>query len=777
MKQKIFAALLAVLTLCGVAGGCADEKMTEKDSMTEATETTEATQTVETVPDAETLSSGTGRYVEEVIPLTETDAIGLSGDLFYLNDVPAFLDASRFCVKSTDGKRFHLQSLPKSELVYDFGTYSGAASNSGDCILRGYDYSKDYDDFNDYEMEYIYLSDETGVTKLDFEEEFYLFAFSEDGRLFATDNIGKTYEIDLKTQTATLLFTTGSYTEPVLEAVTSLNVIGSNIIVTTPSGITMYDYRKQSVETPQVLQDFFTEQAFTYNDQYDFCEGEDGSIYFVCKNGLYRYVMGGNLVEQILDGSHYHIGNPSYTTKSVLQDTDGSFLIAYQEGVVMRYYFDPTASNEITSSLKIYSLTENDTLESLINEYQIQNPSVELEYEIGMKQSDVTSAANALEQLQAELLTDEAPDVILLDGFEIDKLNDNLLDLTAYEDAIVSDYTLFDNIAEWNRDEDGWYSIACKFQLPFLLGRESDMEQIHDWESFAEIVAQKRKEDPDGKILGLEPYTQEHVLELAMQYEGNEYFTEDGLQTDKLQALLENCKVVYENTNSIYTEEDIQRYMIVSASESAGIYEAVSGKIANVMIKGQGMALDTIKDFRNGINFIYSLDSLTSEYGEYAETLKYTDVLYRYGFSEDSSSFIPVCNLGILKNTEEIDTAVDFLATAFSEGVQSADLSDGLPVTEGALKNGCNTGYEAAYEFDSSSEGSTIATIYSYGDDDYFNNTDVQELQQTIAALDTPIYLDYDTMYVWKEAGSAYLNGDISLEEAVAQIEKGVQEN
>lgn len=762
MKQKIFAALLAVLTLCGVAGGCADEKMTEKDSMTEATETTEATQTVETVPDAETLSSGTGRYVEEVIPLTETPYS--VGDLFYLNDVPAFLDASRFYVKSTDGKRFHLQSLPKSELD-DFSIYGGAVSNSGDCFLQGYDFSKDYDDFNDYEMEYIYLSDKTGVTKLDFEEEFYLFwfAFSKDGRLFATDSIGKTYEIDLKTQTATLLFTTGSYTEPVLEAVTSLNVIGSNIIVTTPSRITMYNYRQQqSVETPQVLQDFFTEQAFTYNDQYDFCEGEDGSIYFVCKNGLYRYVMGGNLVEQILDGSHYHIGNPSYTTKSVLQDTDGSFLIAYQEGVVMRYYFDPTASNEITSSLKIYSLTENDTLESLINEYQIQNPSVELEYEIGMKQSDVTSAANALEQLQAELLTDEAPDVILLDGFEIDRLNDNLLDLTAYEDAIVSDCTLFDNIAEWNRDEDGWYSIACKFQLPFLLGRESDMEQIHDWESFAEIVAQMRKEDPDGKILGFGPYTQEHVLELAMQYEGNEYFTEAGLQTDMLQALLENCKVVYENTNSIYTEEDIERYMIESASESPGIYEAVSGKIAYIMAEGQGIALDTIKDFQNGINFIYSLDGMKSDF---PEEIKFTDILYRYGFSEDSSSFIPICNLGILKGTEEIDTAVDFLATAFSEGVQSADLSDGLPVTEGALQNGCNTGFVASY------------SSITLSNDGYLNRTDVQELQQTIAALDTPIYLDYDTMYVWKEAGSAYLNDDISLEEAVAQIEKGVQEN
>ena len=200
-------------------------------------------------------------------------------------------------------------------------------------------------------------------------------------------------------------------------------------------------------------------------------------------------------MEQLIDGYSCRLGNPSYTVSSVICDADGNLLISYEEGVIMRYRYDPEAVNEITSTLKVYSLTENDTLSQIISEYKVQNPTVRVDYEIGMRRG--ITYDDALKNLTAEILSDNAPDVMMLDGLDIDNYAEKnmLLDLTGSENTWNPDNVLLDNVVKWNSNDGKLYSVACKFELPVVIAWQEDMESIGSLSDFADIVEEKYDEN------------------------------------------------------------------------------------------------------------------------------------------------------------------------------------------------------------------------------------------------------------------------------------------
>lgn len=78
----------------------------------------------------------------------------------------------------------------------------------------------------------------------------------------------------------------------------------------------LYDMEKKAYVEDEVLtefvQDNYEERGFNGSGWYNLClfPGEDGVIYLAGRNGLHRHVLGGTVMEQVIDGRLSRLGNP-----------------------------------------------------------------------------------------------------------------------------------------------------------------------------------------------------------------------------------------------------------------------------------------------------------------------------------------------------------------------------------------------------------------------------------------------------------------------------------
>lgn len=688
-----------------------------------------------------------GRYVEEEVSLSGySDAFG---ELFLQDGTVSFLDygTKKLCQLNDDKTGFSKSALPDtSSLGANLYITCEVCSSDGTYFFRYYD----------DEMQYGVITADGEVSSFSLDGIYLeMMEFSPDGRLFAFGS-GKSgyqvYEIDMQRQSAKSLFCMEN------EAC-AFDVVNNYIVAVDSSQMYFYDYKNETItETPEAMQNFLSEQGLsggTAHIAYDFCSGEEDSFYIVSEKGLYRYVMGGNMVEQLIDGYSCRLSNPSYTVSSVICDADGSFLISYEEGVIMRYRYDPDAVNEITSTLKVYSLTENDTLSQIISEYKVQNPTVRVDYEIGMRSG--MTYDDVLKNLTTEILSDDAPDVMMLDGLDIDNYIEKnmLLDLTDSENAWNPDHVLLDNIAKWNSNDGELYSVACKFEVPIIIAWQEDMERINSFSDFADIVEEKYDEnwhDPYDYVTFF--LSAREIIDTAFALVGDDAVTENGIDKNAMIQMLRDCARICQSgpltTDGRYRNEEWISTYEESLAPSEKWVIRPAGRGAFILDGAANIAAGTTRGFVTDLNFITSLNTENS------------DIAYRYGLNDECNTFIPKCNLGICTAGDNMDEAQNFLAAAISENVQNVEQYDGFPVNQNSLQQ--------FYEKNKSNEVQAFNAVDTIIRSTWMDDIEVDEFQSTIEKLSEPVLLDTMTHDIIIDVGTKCLEGSLTPEEAVDEI-------
>ena len=682
-----------------------------------------------------------GRYVEEEV--SHNHRIGHMGELYAENNIPAFIDTYTLekYMEDTEKQGLTVSAAPSlSSLGSNYSIANAAVSPTGEYFISYYDFS--VSDVQQYAL----ISAEGQVSTLSFNQEFFVYDYTSDGRLFACgyDKQGcGIYEIDTQRQKAQLLVSFENYVQ-------KLDVVGDYVIAFSEKEICFYDCKNETVtETPEAIQEFMNEQGYAESVR-DICSGEDGSFYILSDKGLYRYVMGGNMVEQLIDGYSCRIGNPAYTACSVICSTDESFLISYDDGTIMRYRYDPDAVNEITSTLKVYSLTENDTLSQIIVEYRMQNPTVRVDYEVGMRGG--ITYDDAIKNLTTAILSGDAPDVLMLDGLDIDNYIEKnmLLDLSDSESQWNPDKVLLDNVAKWNNDG-GLYSVAAKFQLFGIVGDSevlADMDSVADVADFTESVRQEQGEQYPILML----ITAEKILDTALIGESERIFTDNEINTEYLTALLEACRRIYENDYP-----DVEDTFSIELTN--GSSELATNATLTLYDPSISMSLGTVNGFYNDLNILTSFDTYQQP----------NSTEFRFGIKKGSTAFVPVCNLGITAATENKEGAVNFLACAVSDDVQKAEMGDGFPVNQNTLQSFYDKNKDLNDRVTASSGSwNTTQTPIFYSE--WMNNSEVSEFKQLLDSLDTPIHIDTMTRQIIIDVGTQCLEGHLTPEEAVTEI-------
>ena len=342
------------------------------------------------------------------------------------------------------------------------------------------------------------------------------FVFKEDGRLFAGDMSGRIYEVDMEHESLKELFVMN-------REAGYISFCGDILMAAGADKLYLYDLDKREMLAQDTVADAFLKSALAdgtvryTGGGYPLAVfgGEEEIIYIACVDGLYRHVLGGSTMEQIIDGalSTFGDGVSIYSARAL---EDQEFLVQFSpSGGLVRYRFDESVPSMPDQEIRIYSLEENSSVRQAVTAYKKVKTDMYVRYEVGMKGEDGITAEDAVKRLNTQILSGEGPDVIILDGLPMDSYVEKgtLADLSGMMAELEEEGALFSNLTEGFRQEDGnIYAAPLCIRVPVLAGESDVLERIEDLESFAGEMEALRAEYPGGGLLGI--YDAEAMLRL-----------------------------------------------------------------------------------------------------------------------------------------------------------------------------------------------------------------------------------------------------------------------
>lgn len=277
--------------------------------------------------------------------------------------------------------------------------------------------------------------------------------------------------------------------------------------------------------------------------------GNAQMIYMACRTGLYRYILGGSVIEQIADGQMTALGDTQREPRALQVLDNGEFRVMFSGNTMVEMYYDETLPARPSKELTVYSLEESGWIRYAGQLFQKEHPDVLVRYETGMDGDNAVGKEDALKNLNTRLLAGEVPDVIVMDNMDIEQYAGKgvLKELDDILQPYLDDGILYRNIVEGMRmtDKEKLYSVPMMVYLPLWLGEEMYLEGEDSLDDIVAGVELARRKHPEGPIL----YTlyPKDVLLQTMPVCLPAWIREDGsLDAEKLTAYYEAAKKLWE---------------------------------------------------------------------------------------------------------------------------------------------------------------------------------------------------------------------------------------
>lgn len=763
--KKIKRLLLLFLTLAIVANGCGSMESTSEQNKTE-----QGGQFIEEKNIAR-------KYREEVISLPSEmpDAasvmkIGKRSYRVLAIDALEDSDGMKVFETSDNGSTWE-DTSPKWFAEWKQGKYIFSWAQAQDkSIVLGYADSGNRGYLlitPDGEKEELELTKPDG-TMLEEDSFIKRFTFSEDNRLFAMDISSVVYEVDLETGNM----------EKVLdgESAVYMNTSGNLLIVVSPASVYLYDLESGSLlEQDPVLEEFIFDYAdiWTSTDRNDsnfmITMADDQALYLFCNGGIYRHIIGGTTMELIMDGSGNSLSEPNISFLSAFCESNSVFVVLTVDGRMLRYTYDENMEikePEEGDTVRIYSLREDTLIQWAVSLYQKNHPDKKVIYEVGITPENGVTREDAIKNFNTKLLSEDAPDIIVLDNLQQDSLLQKgvLRDVSGLIAEAEAESPLLSNIKNAYVTNGAIYSMPCKFQIPLAAGEETDLAEIDDLASLADKIEHLRKEKTDGFLTGLR--IPEQILGIFTPLCIGSWETEEGeldetallsyftcinrIYTAEIAGWTEEYLAARENTRA-YVQEckdtEMEKYVYILTGHSLGLmtgeYDIIVGNIENVQ---------------------YDLADITSAIRE-----KKGSGTFNLLNGQEKNVFLPFTIVGMNAGKETTKTAEDFYKYLFSEELHTEVLaeSQGFSVNE-AVFNKMLIKDERAEEFSiasSDENGNMISLEIKFPNED-----EIEKLRGIVTKLETPAEnhaLLEDAVY---EAGIKLLMGEIDETKAVKEV-------
>lgn len=492
-----------------------------------------------------------------------------------------------------------------------------------------------------------------------------------------------------------------------------------------------------------------------------FWENSDGYLFFTTHDGLYSYAPGGSVTEELVSGGRSSLGDPTFFPKALTGAEDGSFYVLGQgaEAALYHYVYDPEAPTQPSIQLRLYSLYEDENLRQMVSQYQKSHPEVAIDLEIGLTGEDGVTVADALRTLNTEILAGSGPDLICLDGFNID---------TYLEKGILADLSgvlnqagpLLEQVTNCYAQDGKVCAVPTTFAIPAMYGAEKYVSQIHDLDSLVAAAKQAKEENPDREriVNAMYPIT---MADLYYDSCSAAWVNPDGtLHAEKLAAFYAAMKELYaldesfRQANAEWMAEFAEEFENGEYYFAPGDYTGLGGVF---YIYGDICYLPT-----GTLDGMYAWSSHVL-----AGEKDYLSVGYRTIplSGQASNVFLPRRIMGILTTATHPQAAETFLTFMLSDEVQAKDLTTGFPVNQVTFERELS---EDRYVDSVFTTGSAVqGTSVSYSAQ-WPNASQRQQLKGWVDDLTTPALTDRTIRSKVMDQMVDCCNGKITPQQAAA---------
>ncbi len=611
------------------------------------------------------------------------------------------------------------------------------------------------------------------------EDEWWINAvyISDDGRIFATASGANLYEVKEDGSSEKYLTIDGYSIDLVQFHGSCMILDGYNVDVPL-----IYDMETKEYIEDEVLAEFVREN-FQNRDSYAgkshdlfLISGGDDAIYLAGKTGVFRHVLGGSAMEQVIDGSLNILGNPAYKIMDMMVANNDEFLMVLTGERMTRFVYDPNVPSRPEEKLQVWSLEDEAVIRQAISKYQKDNPAVYVEYEIGLAGNSMTRE-DAIKNLNTRTMAGKGPDVLVLDNMPLDSYIEKgiLMDIAPLLDSMSGEGAVFPNIVDALRDDGHVYAVPCRMQLPYVCGKKSDINRMTGLSEVAEEMELMRENDPDAYLMSVP--SAKGIMRIFSPACVPAWRTEEGsLDTEAVSDFLTQMKRMYDAQINGIPEEGVQTYEADKSYYQE--FESSDGETLEDSdeIRTRHEAIHLLGGRRQ---FVAGAVEDVWEYNSQLSVSKmegFADYVSVPMEGQCSSVFWARTLLGINASSKSSEQAQAFLKIALGDEIQK-EVLNGFPVTEKAIRdiyekqrvvykdNDYVSGQGGTYNLDEEE----IIMLIRVPDE-----PEINALIAWIQSLDTAYVEDKTFENVVYEEGERYIRGDKSLEEVLGSIETRV---
>ena len=535
------------------------------------------------------------------------------------------------------------------------------------------------------------------------------------------------------------------------------------------TALLIYDMEKKEYIEDKVLENFVKGNYYdrnSSNKEYDmfFFFDEERILYLAGKEGLHRHVIGGSVIEQVIDGRLATFSDPSNRVCGMVKLNNNEFVTLFSDAGPIRYVYASDIPTVPDKKLKIYGLQENDTIRQAITLYQTANPEILVEYEIGMDDSSSVTRDDVLKKLNTKIMAGEGPDVLLLDNMPLDSYIEKglLLDMSPILYNLGGENVLFTNITDAMKTGDKIYAMPLEIQVPFIYGDEKYISRTDNLESIADIIEELRLENPEQDLFDV--FTERGIMYLFSMVSTPAWTTENGeIDMEAIAEFLKQTKRIYDAQMDGPEKEPGWYHIGHSLDGQEG---AITERSADVLSYFLG-------DFHIVFGTVYTSSGYV-EIDSVSRMKNFENCEWSPMNGQSSNVFLAETIVGINAASASMEWAEEFIRLCFSKDNQS-NLFNGYAVNQAAFDEGF------LYDGNSYDDGGcgmirvnnkegVPVDLYLY----WPNQEQIAKMRNYIETVDTPYIEDTLLEEAVYEAGIDYLQGNTSLEEAISEIEKKV---
>lgn len=498
---------------------------------------------------------------------------------------------------------------------------------------------------------------------------------------------------------------------------------------------------------------------------------EPDSIFYADHTGVYRYTIGGNVVEQVIDGSFNSLGSPYIGMRSWQMDEKGVFYLAAngeESPKILTYTYSKDTPSTPDTELTVYTLAEDDFLKQAAVLFQKKYPDIYLNIESGMTGEDPVTSTDALKVLNTEIMAGKGPDILFMDGISQKTYIEKgiLADLS----EILEDVEILPNIrTAYTTEDDHIYTMPVKFGIPLLMGEKTMIDTIVDLKTKADAVQANQDAYGIGRYFSDLCQSPSVLLETTADINLPAWLDEKGmLKEDAVKEYLKQTDRIYQAQKDAL-KETIERYGLSEDdfwNSSQAVWTGdfdISGYALSVLA-GTATAAEGNLFSPRSFSMIDSVIAQDDSLG------------YKLLNGQSENCFCPRNIVGINAKTSEKDAAEIFVRFLFEEEIQRSSSGDGIAVNQKVYedmdywKMGKNTGdvlSTVGGSYDIMGDGNILQVEIDQKIPSEDNIKKLIELGKTLTVPENGnrIIKNAVTKY-----GLQYLKGESELEETVKAV-------